>query len=90
VALLKLIEEKSMRFEHKEVKGKVLGKGLIYIEAIDDTHNLEELSELTTSEFSMLLSFCNEKELDSLLSYMQSKDKYVKESMILQLMNKLN
>jgi len=70
----------------KTRKGKVLGKGLIYIKYIDDTHDLEELSGLTLEEFRMLLSFCNEKELDKLLVYMQNRDKDVKAMMILNLL----
>ncbi len=62
-----------MEFIKKVPTKCVLGKGLIYIEALDDTHNLEELSTLTYEEFHMFLSFCNEKELDRLLTYMQNK-----------------
>jgi len=68
------------------VKGKVLGKGLIYIEALDDTHDLEEIAYLRLSEFRMLLSFCDEKELDKLLVYMQNRDRDVKATMILRLL----
>ncbi len=63
-----------MKTTQKETTKRFLGKGLIYIEALDDTHNLEELSTLTYEQFHMFLSFCNEKELDRLLAYMQNKE----------------
>ncbi len=70
------------------IEGKVLGKGLFYIEGLDDTHNLEELSTLTCEQFRMFLSFCNERELDKMLLHTQKGEHHDKEVMILNLLSK--
>jgi len=48
------------------VEGKVLGKGLSYISGLDQTYSIGELNQYSYSNFSMLVSFCNEEELDNL------------------------
>lgn len=47
-------------------EGKQLGKGLVYISDLDQTYPLDEINSLDKEQFSMLLSFCDEKLLQRL------------------------
>jgi hypothetical protein len=55
------------------IEGKVLGKGLLYIKALDSTVDITEVLGYSYLEFRDFLGWCNEKELDSLLNKAEDK-----------------
>ena len=70
------------------LEGKVFGKGLTYIYELDQTIDIEEINIMNEDQFSTLLSFCDECELEKLYSKLAANKSCYKSVQVLKVLCK--